>query len=441
MPRRSQRRLTPWLQVLSLAAAAWFVWFHSVVPRLAILPVSAIAGQALFYFTFAAAGAAAITVFTYLAVMRAGVHPIRDPLDSIAVAVWYAPAMFVASSFSPVSLGASLIMVVSTTRVLVAQWTAPTAHKRSRRFTPPRVLGWRTAIALLASAAVHASILAIGGNYRLPAAALLALSAAVLTALAVVIGADKPKSTSLPNAVLGVILTMILALGITVVRYAGGDGDLLGDGSGSASRATKQDPPPRDRRLPADGDFPGVILLADRPPEQHEPFIFPRPSRQNPGQPLAHTIPFTGEYWLFRAPLRRPPEETSFRAGGSLLDFSFSTTDGFPLLMEAHQRLEQPIELDCCGNIEVAVTSEDLIPGAAWLELTVTDSRLGRHRALHLGSAALTAGGHEVLHFTVPVFTSLDRFDEIGLAFHQASHANRSLKVEVEGFTLVPRLL
>ncbi len=441
MSRRSQRRLTQWLQVLSLAAAAWYVWFYSVVPRLAIAPISSIVGQALFYVTFAGLAAAAITAVTYLVVRKASVHgQIRDPLGSISVAVWYAPAMFVASGFSPISLGASLIMVISTTRVLVAKWTAPTARKRSRKFTPPRVLGWRTVIALVASAAVHASIFAIGGNYRLPAAALLALSAAVITALAIVIGAHTPRSaTSLPNAVLGVILTLILALGITVLRSMGGDSDVPGDGSGPSSLANQKEAPKIDRRLPADGDFPGVILLAERPPDQHPEFVIPKPSQHKAGEPKSHTIPFTGEYWLFRRPFSRPPEETSFRAEGSLLDFSFSSTDGFPLLMEAHQRLEKPIDLGCCSGIEVAVISKDLIPGSAWLDLTVLDSRLGRVRLFPLGHAALSSGGREVLRFPVPARTLIERFDELKLAFHQASHTSRSLKVEVEGFTLVPR--
>ena len=107
MRSRTQRRLTFALQALSLAAAAWFVWFHSVVPRLIDEPPIAIAGRAVFYLMFVAVCTGAITVCTYIVASRGSVHGrIRDPLASISVAVWYAPAILVASSFSPISLGA-----------------------------------------------------------------------------------------------------------------------------------------------------------------------------------------------------------------------------------------------------------------------------------------------------------------------------------------------
>jgi hypothetical protein len=439
MRARTERRLTVALQVLSLAAAAWFVWFHSAAPRLSYEPPGAVVARAVFYLMFVAVCTGAITLSTYLVVSRGSVHPrLRSPLSSLSVAVWYAPAILVASSFSPLSAAASVILVISTTRVMVARWTAHTQHKRSRRFTPPRVLAWRAAAALLASAAVHGAVFALGGDYRLPAVALLAFSASVLTALAMVTGAHTPRSNpALPNSILGVILTMVLALGVTAVRYAAGESDTQGGGRARPS-ASKKDPARADPRLPRDGDFPGVILFAERPPRPDK-LVVPAPARRRSGEPASRTIPFTGEYWLFRAPLHRPPLETSFRAAGSLLDYSFSTTDGFPLLIEARQRLEEPIAIDCCRAFQVTVFTHDLIPGSAWIELAVADSMRAAFGPLTVGRAGLTAGGREVLSFAMPGNIWLSQFDEFRLSIRQAQRANKSLKIKVEGFTLLPR--
>lgn len=439
MRARTERRLTVALQVLSLAAAAWFVWFHSVAPRLSYEPPGVLLARAAFHLMFAAVCTGAITLCTYVVVLRGGLRPrLRSPLRSLSVAVWYAPAILVASSFSPVSVAASVILVISTTRVLVARWTGPAEDKLSRGFTRPGALAWRAAAALLASAAVHGAVLALSGGYRLPGVALVAFSACVLTALAMVTGAHTPRSNPvLPHSMLGVILTMVLALGVTAIRYAGSGRDAAGDRPARASAARKH-PPQADPRLPREGDFPGVILAAERPPEADK-LLAPPPSRQHSGQTHSRIIPFTGEYWLFRAPLHQPPPETSFRATGSLLDYSFSTTDGFPLLIEARQRLDEPVPIDCCRAFEVTVFTEDLIPGSAWMELAVSDSMRAALGSLTLGRAGLTSGGREVLSFGAPGNIWLSHFDEFRLSIHQAQRANKSLRIKIEGFALLAR--
>src|SRR5262249_3003939 len=147
-----------------------------------------------------------------------------------------------------------------------------------------------------------------------PAAIAFAAAASILTALAVVTGAFAPRrEAALPHAALGAILTLLLAAGITVVRY--GSGYVVADESETAD-ASK-----------ADDGFPGVILNSSRPAQAariQPPDIALAPRTLDFSQPV--NIPFTGEYWLFRPPFRRPPE-LSFHRDGSPADVWFTTTD------------------------------------------------------------------------------------------------------------------
>ncbi len=51
------------------------------------------------------------------------------------------------------------------------------------------------------------------------------------------------------------------------------------------------------------------------------------------------TIPFSGEYWLYRLPYKQPPRG-SYKRRGSPAKLFFHTTQGDPLSMEAKQKLD-----------------------------------------------------------------------------------------------------
>ena len=151
-------------------------------------------------------------------------------------------------------------------------------------------------------------------------------------------------------------------------------------------------------------------------------------------QPLV--IPFTGEYWLFRAPFLRPPF-TSLSEQGSPLRLSFMTTDQKPLAMEAYQGLDDPIHLACCSKVQLALVNADR-SGMVSLELILVDSR--RRGAIELlGFAPVGLQNHPILDFPIPASPSLDEFDGIKVIYRRDPVGeNRSAKIEIDRFVLIP---
>jgi hypothetical protein len=177
------------------------------------------------------------------------------------------------------------------------------------------------------------------------------------------------------------------------------------------------------------------------------PALGSNPFQGRPARPLS--IPFGGEYWMFRWPFAHPPA-SSFFERGTPSKLAFSTTDHTPLEMEAHQKLETPIDINCCSRIQIEVLNADRYPGTLTLELVLL--RSPSLMALSLGSVPVLSRpdlkrdpvmpARETLDFTVPAVTpqSFDQFNELKIAFHRARlRMDKSAKVSVERFVLLPR--
>jgi len=251
------------------------------------------------------------------------------------------------------------------------------------------------------------------------------------------------RKPSLPRSILGVLATILLAVGLTVGGLAprlmrsygwgdgGGDGAshrglletarafvrevLYGehpgppgalpgalptpvptpagklnapDGSHRPVEITNYGVPSDPRSAFGEDGFPGVILWPEVKPIPT--LIAPMPqlgsglfTRANLN-PLS--IPFSGEYWMFRWPFERPPRNSYFQRGNPAA-LSFSTTDHRALQMEAHHKLEQPVSLSCCSRIQLAIRNADRYPATVWLELFLLNSELPDRRAESLGRA------------------------------------------------------
>jgi hypothetical protein len=161
------------------------------------------------------------------------------------------------------------------------------------------------------------------------------------------------------------------------------------------------------------------------------------------------SIPFAGEYWMFKPPLVRPPPASFFRRGNPAALF-FRTTDHRPLLMEARHKLEQPIDLRCCGSIRLVVANADRYPGTVALELVLSDTRAPQPRSLSLGRVAVqsrpdlrndpVAPVEETLDFPIPRSTVLGQFDEFIVLFHRdPMRIDRSARIAIDRFVLTPR--
>jgi len=486
---RHRRDLMLVVQVGGLLATAWLIWSISVLPRLNREPMADVVAQAMAYTLLACLASALIALSLYLLIARSfSEEAIRMALRTSGTAVWFAAATILLAELSPATLPAALILVITTTRLLYSQWRLVHRVQRSTVFAPihhpffdpPPAPRFRELIpALAASLAIEAGVLLFPANYPLIAAALFCLSVAMVTFCALRAGAMRlGTASSLPRAILGFFLTLILAAGLTVGGLAGG----LRSGSQwqsplrhrpgpfESARALlhklfeengegrSKDPvtnlyfPPAGAVEITDNSFPGVILLPEAKPDQ--PVLAAPSFTWNRISPEIATvrsfrIPFSGVYWMYRPPFDRPPR-TSHVQQGSPLTLSFRTTDHTPMSMEAYQKLGRAIDIRCCRGIQIAISNTDAYPGTVALELVIIDSQSAGQPMLSLGTvpvashppASSFAGNmtRETLDFGIPRVTPLHQFDVIKVIYHRDRvRLERSARISIEGFLLSPQ--
>ena len=389
----------------------------------------------------------------------------------------------------------------------------PAMPPRDRLFAayelPRPLMVKELAPALLASSCLQTGAVATLFHYPLLAGIGYAASVAVVTVFALASGAYRSeRRPTLPRSILGVAATVLLAVGLTVgglaprVMRSFGWSDRTGSGAGPGSEhglvetaraffreifygerpvppgqpagptgATGPTGSPGEPNGPhpgvdtqaysppgnlpgglPDGGFPGVILWPELKPVPT--LIAPLPPRGKGWSTVANvrplSIPFSGEYWMFRWPFAHPPQDSYFQRGNPA-DLSFSTTDHQPLQMEAHHKLDQSIATDCCGSIQVEVRNADRYPGTIALDLSLVDGRTPRKYQMWVGRAAVMSRPNisgdnvtavrETLNFPMPASASVEAFDEFKLVFtRDRRRMDKSAKVAIERFMLVPRM-
>jgi len=203
-----------------------------------------------------------------------------------------------------------------------------------------------------------------------------------------------------------------------------------------------------------DNSFPGVVLLPEVKPE--EPVLLAPSMSWNRTSPevaveKTHSIPFSGVYWMYRAPFDRPPP-TSHVQQGNPLALSFRTTDRAPMFMEAYQKLGRAIDTKCCSAIQIAISNTDRYPGTIAVELVLIDTQSPSQPTFSLGSVRVRSGpragswtgsavpGTETMDFAIPAASPLHQFDVIKVIFHRDSlRLDTSARVSIERFLLSPR--
>jgi hypothetical protein len=426
-------------QVVGLAATGWLVWTNSVAPRLAIESPWSIAARACFYVLLMWALSALITFLVYLVVAdEEPANLVAVSLRSSAAAVWFAPAIILLSTLSPAGLFASLVLIVNTSRLLILGWmpTDPTS--------PQQPVRWNPQPAIWAALLLQTGMVALLWKNPLLAAALFALSAAIVTALAITRSGAKPgKPPVMPPSTLNIALTILLAVVFSAASlkfrgYASGDGgpaDASVPNSNGGSATELADP--EAMGFPVGyGGFPGVILRPVQKPKSST-LVFPRPSLLKEGEQRTHplSIPFTGEYWMYQPPFTQPPR-TSIRRQGTPLELSFHTNNGSSMSMEARQKLETPIELRCCGRLEIEIAMKDAV-GDLRLQVTLMDSQ-ARQR-VDLGIAPVGQETAQTLRYAIPPGHESLKVDEIRILYRRpVREMSRSSALAVEGFLLVP---
>ena len=102
--------------------------------------------------------------------------------------------------------------------------------------------------------------------------------------------------------------------------------------------------------------------------------------------------------------------------------------------MEAHQKLDLPVDIKCCSEIQLAVRNTDQYPGTISLELILIDTGFP-----NLPQSLGTVPAGQVLSFRIPPITTIWKFDEIKVVFHRAQlRADKSARIAIDRFVLVP---
>lgn len=470
-----KRHLTLLVQVAGLFATGWMVWTAAVVPRLARQPLAGVIGDAFAHALLACSASAFITLALYLVVARSGRHDaLLGALRTSSTAVWFAPATLLLAELSPLALGAALVLVISSTRMLYSEWRA--IHPGQAAWIPPRELFEPPdspvrlrdlAPALVSSFALEAGIVAVLIGDALPGAVLFSMAAAMLTLSTLLAGAYEPRTNrGLPRSILGLILTVILAVGFTVggmaghiqhgrgPRWPGASARHTGplesiramlerlfhsDDAGQPKKSVTPiyAPPGQGNVEISDKSFPGIVLWTE--PKLQTKLVAPRPRRSLsplPSMPVEPSIiPFSGEYWMFRPPDTQPPRK-SYSRWGNPLTLSFLTTDHANMTMEAHQRLAHAIDLTCCGEIQIAISNADRYPGTVDLELILIDDGSSQS----LGTVAVPTRPEAILSFPVPANSAIHQFNEVKVVFHRDQlRIDRSARISIQRFILAPK--
>lgn len=176
-------------------------------------------------------------------------------------------------------------------------------------------------------------------------------------------------------------------------------------------------------------------------------------------------IPFDGQYWYFKSPDKQPrPSARVVR--GSSTKTQVRSSDRYPLLMEAHQKLADPLDLGCCSSMDLVVENADQLEGAIALELWVKKlpdakatakqrvNAVAPEQAPHyLGTVTIpssmlpiasrpNASGkqpEEKLQFPIPAAMDGIDFNEITVVVRTApERAKAGAKVAIKKFVLEP---
>ena len=252
------------------------------------------------------------------------------------------------------------------------------------------------------------------------------------------------RKRAVGSMVLAFLFMLVVLLPYLKHPVGGAKFDLLLKDVAAAPRSAARPPGSSDR------GFTGIILLPLTKPEKT--IVAPVSNEApNTGYKLAKpmVIPFDGVYWYFKAPDKRP-QATAHLVKGSSMKAKISSTDAYPLLMDAHQELGVPINLRCCSRIEIAVQNADRRPGAIYLELWLRDKSLPGMMGRYVGTAVIPSSEaqqavvkgpptDETLEFSLPPDLHKGKFDEITVGIRtDPARARDGAQIGIRQFVLYP---
>ena len=166
--------------------------------------------------------------------------------------------------------------------------------------------------------------------------------------------------------------------------------------------------------------YSGIILTRTKIP--HE-IVTPVLTVNPAGFKRSDKIPFDGQYWYYQWPDSRPGPDAHVVQGDPTKS-RIKSTDNYPIVMEAHQRLATPVEANCCRALQLNVVNADAVPGTITLEVRLREAHGKTASSVLLGSKVLASSTvspmplhrgpvPETLEFQIPRGAKGMKFDEI----------------------------
>ena len=384
----------------------------------------------------------------------------RGIFRAVSIAIWTAPLtilIFQHSVFSgPV---AAAIVIAAFTKSKKSSDKIPATPAQPDSPDSGKFLKLLT-LAIAASAALQAAVLAEWINEREAALLLFILGSALF---AVRLPAAEPQVAkpasrwhSGQNTLLNIVSATVFTIaGLVPLLIPFGTGEHSIDAlfrqwsSGSSSRKLVSIRRVRLEPAPIAGNgYIGVILTPLRE-KNKEPAVPPQFRLQKRVGGLQHPlrIRFTGSYWFFQYPFVRPPFD-SIRAAGDPASTHVRASNYRPLLMEAVQNLEEPIDATQLHEIQLEIFDADADPATVAIQLVLADIKPGQHSeealaSLPLNSAPLeqkSVSHSETLTYTLPTQIRCKQFNQIRLIFWLAPSRNQqAAAISIENFVLAPK--
>jgi hypothetical protein len=219
-------------------------------------------------------------------------------------------------------------------------------------------------------------------------------------------------------------------------------------GLGGAPPKPEAPKSPQDLRERAASGYQTIVLWPIEKKEKVIPAPHLKVDSLASGEAKQWVIPFYGPYWYFKF-AGESPGPNARTTKGDPLKVNVYSTDRAPLLMEAHQQLDEAIDMDCCREMQV-VFRNDVSLGAMGVGISLTDSSSPMKRPQMLGVKFIDPNlleygqsnatpVEETLTYLFPKHATIKKFDEITvMLLPDAKHATAGRKVAVERFVIVP---
>jgi len=311
----------------------------------------------------------------------------RDYGRLLTVATWLAPVALFAAAGSPFAAAAVVGLGAAATRLWKRQDENPIGEPEAElfgRITAPRGGLGRFRMQAASGLAYGACVLAF---LERPLPALpLAFAAATLAFWSSSSASERPSR--LRPVLMTALAVCLLFFGLMPEKLGVGSWG-WGRRAETAEAAEAVGAEESDR---SSGQYSSVILTTVPPLEAEREAVRAPVFGLGRSRRSQTVIPFSGEYWFFHWPRSGPGDNASVRVGDPKIS-GFRSTDSDPILMQARQPLDPPLDLSCCNAIDVVLASREPRPGLFAVELV---SGADSFRRAELGGAVAGRGDGEV---------------------------------------------